>query len=175
MWSSNCSHVLLSDSYYFTPGAFLMETAPPQVPYTSTLSQTECGHVLGSPWRRVDQFSVVTATLYLSQGKYWIVEKLSCFFLVPLAFMNQHEQKPKKVLFFFFFSFRSIWASPVAQMVKNLPANARDVGPIPGLGRSPGEGNGCLLQYSCLEHSMDRGAWQATVQGVTKSWTQLTD
>ena len=47
-------------------------------------------------------------------------------------------------------------------MVKNLPANAggaRDTGSIPGLGRSPGEGNGYLLQYSCLENSIDRGAW----------------
>ena len=44
---------------------------------------------------------------------------------------------------------------------------------IPGLGRSPGEGNGHPLQYSCLEISMDRGVWWATVHGVTKSWTQL--
>ena len=44
-------------------------------------------------------------------------------------------------------------------MVKNLPANAGDMGLIPGLGKSPGEGNGNPLQYSCLEDSMDRGAW----------------
>ena len=59
-------------------------------------------------------------------------------------------------------------------MVKNLPANAgdtRDVSSIPRSGRSPGGGNGNPLQYSCLEESMDRGAWQATVQGVTKSRT----
>ena len=59
-------------------------------------------------------------------------------------------------------------------MVKNLPANAgdtRDVSSIPRSGRSPGGGNGNPLQYSCLEDSMDRGAWQATVQGVTKSRT----
>ena len=58
-------------------------------------------------------------------------------------------------------------------MVKSLPANAgdaRDVGLIPGLGRSPGGGNGNPLQYSCLKNSMDRGAWQAIVYGVTKSW-----
>ena len=57
-------------------------------------------------------------------------------------------------------------------MVKNPPANAedaRDVGSIPGSGRSPGEGNGYPLQYSCLEKSMDRGAWWATVQGVAKN------
>ena len=50
-------------------------------------------------------------------------------------------------------------------MVKNLPVNAedlRDLGSIPGLGRSPGEGHGNPLQYSCRENSMDRGAWQAT-------------
>ena len=46
---------------------------------------------------------------------------------------------------------------------------------IPGLGRSPGEGNGNPLQYSCLENSMDRGAWQATVHGVAKSQTRLSE
>ena len=49
--------------------------------------------------------------------------------------------------------------------------NAEDLGSIPGLGRSPGEGNGNPLQYSCLENPMDRGAWQATVHGVAKSRT----
>ena len=61
--------------------------------------------------------------------------------------------------------------------VKNLPAHigdAGDMGSISELGRSPGVGNGNLLQYSCLENSMDRGAWQATAHGVTKSQTQLT-
>ena len=53
--------------------------------------------------------------------------------------------------------------------------NAGDSGSIPGSGRSPGEGNGYPLQYSHLENSMDRGAWQATVHGVTKSWTQPSD
>ena len=52
-------------------------------------------------------------------------------------------------------------------MVKNLPANAEDLGSVPGLGRSPGGGNGNPLQYSCLENAMDRGAWQARVHGVT--------
>ena len=61
-------------------------------------------------------------------------------------------------------------------MVKNPPAKAGDTGDtslIPGLGRSPGEGNGNPLQYSCLENPMDRGAWRATVHGVAKSRTQL--
>ena len=60
-------------------------------------------------------------------------------------------------------------------MVKNLPANARDMDLIPELGRSPGEGNGRLLQYSCLGNLMDGGAWQATVHRVAKSWTWLTN
>ena len=66
-------------------------------------------------------------------------------------------------------------------VIKNPPAiqetayNARDVGLIPGSGRAPGEGNGNSLQYSCLENSMDGGAWWATVHGVAKSWTRLSD
>jgi len=53
-------------------------------------------------------------------------------------------------------------------VVKNLPANAEDAGSTAGWGRCPGEGNGNPLQYSCLENPMDKGAWQATVHGVTK-------
>ena len=53
-------------------------------------------------------------------------------------------------------------------VVKNLLANAGDTGSVPGLGRSPGEGNGNPLQYSCLKNLMDRGAWQATVCRVIK-------
>ena len=63
----------------------------------------------------------------------------------------------------------------MAPGVKNPPANAEDAGSIPGSGRSPGEGNGNLLQYSCLGHPMGRGAWRATLHGVAKSWTQLSD
>ena len=63
-------------------------------------------------------------------------------------------------------------------MVKNPPANAGDTGngvSILESGRSPGGGNGNPLEYSCLENSMDRGIWQATVQGVEKSPTQLSN
>ena len=59
--------------------------------------------------------------------------------------------------------------------VKESACNARDLGLISGLGRFPGEGNGNPLQYSCLENPMDRGAWWATVHGVSKSWTRLSD
>ena len=65
-------------------------------------------------------------------------------------------------------------ASSGGTVVSNSPANAgdaREVGLIPGSGRSPGEGNGNSLQYFCLENSMDRGTWWATVHGVAKSWT----
>ena len=71
-----------------------------------------------------------------------------------------------------------LWASQVVLVVKNPPASARDIrdtGSIPGSGRSPGGGYGNPLQYSCLENPMDRGAWQATVHGVAKSQTGLSD
>ena len=60
---------------------------------------------------------------------------------------------------------------PDGSMVKNPPAKAGDVGLVPRSGRSPGEGNGSPLQYSGLEDPMDRGAWWAMVQRVTKSQT----
>ena len=69
-------------------------------------------------------------------------------------------------------------ASQVALVIKNLPASAgdaRDSSAIPGSGKSPGVGNGTPFQYSCLENFMDRGAWWATVHGVAKSQTPMTD
>ena len=63
------------------------------------------------------------------------------------------------------------WSDLAAAVVRNMPSNARDAGSIPGLGRSPGKGNGYPLQYSCLENYMDRGAWRAAVHGVTESDT----
>ena len=68
-------------------------------------------------------------------------------------------------------SYAQYMGFPVGTSVKNPPANAgdiRDMGSIPGSGRSPGEGNGNPLQYSCPENPMDRGAWRATVHGVAK-------
>ena len=67
-------------------------------------------------------------------------------------------------------------ASQVALVIKNLPGNARDIidrGPVPGSGRSPGGGNGNLLQCCCLGNPLDRGAWRATVHTLTKSRTRL--
>ena len=66
------------------------------------------------------------------------------------------------------------WGFPGGSDNKESARNAGDPGSIPGLGRSPGEGNGCPLQY-CLEDSMDRGAWWATAHGVAKNRTRLSD
>ena len=63
---------------------------------------------------------------------------------------------------------------PAGSVLKNPPASARDLGSMPGSGRSPGGGNGNPLQYFCLGNPMDRGAWRVTVHGVRKSQTGLT-
>ena len=82
-------------------------------------------------------------------------------------------RKTKEVKFCFYHITSKVHGFPGGSVVKNLPANAGDTGLIPGLARSPGGGNGNAFQYSCLENSMDRGAWRATVHGVAKSRTQL--
>ena len=64
---------------------------------------------------------------------------------------------------------------PGGSAVKNPPANIGDVGSIPRLGRAPGEGNGNSLQYTCLGNPMDRETWWATLHGITKSQTQLSN
>ena len=83
------------------------------------------------------------------------------------SLLRHHNLKASILL-----SLLSLWASLIDQMVKNMPAiwESRS---IPGLGRPSGEGNGNPLQYSCLENSMDRGAWQTKIHGVAKSWTWL--
>ena len=72
-----------------------------------------------------------------------------------------------------FCCFKSPRGFPGGSVVKNPPANAGDLGSIPGSRRSPGGGNGNPLQYSRLDIPMDRGAWRATVNRVEKSWTLL--
>ena len=71
--------------------------------------------------------------------------------------------------------FKSNYGFPGGSVVKNLPANARDLGLIPGLGRFPGEANGNPLQYSCLENPRDRRAWWAAICGVAESRTRLSN
>ena len=78
-------------------------------------------------------------------------------------------------LWFFGQATSTSWASLVAQLVKNPPASAGDTGSIPGSERSPGEGNGNPLQYSCLGNPLDRGTWQSTGHGVAKSQRRLSD
>ena len=70
---------------------------------------------------------------------------------------------------------RLLIRSPGGSDGKESACNAGDLCSIPGSGRSPGERKGYPLQYSCLENSMDSGAWFATVHGITNSWTQLSD
>ena len=72
----------------------------------------------------------------------------------------------------FVFSHR-VTGFPGGSVIKNPPANAGDTGSVPGPGRSPSEGNGNPLHYSCLENPMGRGPWRATVHEVSKSWTWL--
>ena len=67
------------------------------------------------------------------------------------------------------------WDLPGGSDGKESACNVGDLALIPVSGRSPGEGNGNLLQYACLENSMDRGAWRDIVHGLAKSWTQLND
>ena len=71
--------------------------------------------------------------------------------------------------------YQIILGFPAGSDSKESAFNAEDQALTPGSERSPGEGNGYPLQYSCLENPMDRGAWQAIAHGFTKSWTQLSD
>ena len=71
------------------------------------------------------------------------------------------------------FLFYPLLGFPGGSVVNDLPADGEDTGSIPGSGRSPGEGKGNPLQYSCLGNLTDRGAWRATEYGVTESQTQL--
>ena len=98
---------------------------------------------------------------------------LKVFYVFLLLF--QQSWNSFRGLYFSIWALSS-WASQVLLVVKSLPANAGEVrgsGSIPGLGRSPGEGNGNPLQYSCLGNPMARGAWWAIVHEVVKSWMHL--
>ena len=115
--------------------------------------------------------------------------KISLDLLLSLSFCTQththththtHKKKAKETNMLsrnltFEPRYRDFMGFPGGSDDKAPACNAGDPGLIPGLGRSPGEGNGNPLQYSCLENSMDGGAWLATVHGVAKSWTQLSD
>ena len=96
-----------------------------------------------------------------------MVEHLGCF---KTDLLSNYEMN--NLVHMSFCTCTDIHDFPAGAAVKNPPANAqeaRDTGLIPGSGRSPGEGNGNPLQYSCLENPMDRGAWQAAVHGSQRS------
>ena len=84
-------------------------------------------------------------------------------------------QSYTRIFSFFFFFFSWDIVSVGDSDGKESACNVRDLGSVPGLGRSPGGGHGSPLQYSCLENPMDRGTWQAAVHGVAKSWTRLSN
>ena len=112
-------------------------------------------------------------------GMKWALIQSSQVELVPLKqwlHILQSEPSKTKEIRKTSLLFKPTLGSPGGTVVNNLPSNAgytRDTGSIPGLGRSPGVGNGNPLQYSCLENSMDRGVWQATFYGVANKGTQL--
>ena len=95
--------------------------------------------------------------------------------------LNTHSNKDISDPFYLFGFFIRLSRAPIeaaenrgfpgGSVIKNMLANAGYMSLIPALGRSPGEGNGNPLQYCCLENSMDRGLWWATVHGVAKNWT----
>ena len=101
-------------------------------------------------------------------------EKLSCdipMFPVPIL----SSPSSKKLLYPQFGFSKIIKVFSGGSGGKESSCQAGDMGSIPGLGRSLGEGNGYPLQYSCLENSMDRGAWRTMAHGVTKSWSWLSN
>ena len=112
--------------------------------------------------------SLCSLTPSITVSPPWTVRSLSRFYVIQLPlFLASYLFLGKRIPLLWFHLY-----SCVALVVKNLPANTgdvRDSGSIPGSGRSPGGGHANSLQYSCLENPMDRGAWQATVHGVTKS------
>ena len=88
------------------------------------------------------------------------LHSLCCLLLLVSKYLLHSEIEPVSL---------ALVSFPSRSDGKTSACNAGDLGSIPGSGRSPGEGNGNPLQYSCLEKSMDRGAWQATVHGITES------
>ena len=98
--------------------------------------------------------------------------RLGCIHI--LAIVNNVAINAGMQISFRYPIFISFWF-PGGSDGKTSACNAGDLGSIPGLGRSPGEGNGNPLQHSCLENPMDRVAWWAAVQGVAESWTRLSD
>ena len=115
----------------------------------------------GTSWEKITQ-NILKSHLRTAENPF-------DFSTLGTSWMSLYNVIPIWLLYLSTFSF------PGGSDSKESACNAGDLGLIPGLGRSLGEGNSYPLQYSCLENSMDRGAWQATVHGVAKNWTWLSD
>ena len=121
--------------------------------------------------------SLVLSLLYspvlTSEHDYWKNHSIDYTYL--FFFWPYRSLSAKRCLCFLICCLGLSWGFSGGSDGKEPAGNAGDPGLIPGSGRSPGEGNGNPLQYSCLENPMDREVWQATVHTVTKNWTQLSD
>ena len=142
-----------------------------------------------SPWHSIGSFALNELAIHVrvysqAHNSVSLIYVPIVLIIIALCYSFKMGSIKPPALFFFlkiifiiwcFFGFIHILGVfPDDKVIKNLPANAedaRDAGSIPGLGSSPGAGNGNLLQYSCLENPMERGAWRATVHRVAKSWT----
>ena len=110
--------------------------------------------LLGDPWNK----SLAALNLKKKRLASWFGQRAASFLLLIISYWAL-----------------TLRCFPGSSASKESACHSGDPGSIPGSGRSPGEGNGLPLQYSCLENTMDRGTWWATVHGVAKSRTRLSD
>ena len=99
-----------------------------------------------------------------------LVDKKLYIYMFNSGILFSHENE---TIVIFETTLIELWGFPGGSDSKESDCNVGNLGSVPGLGRSPGEGNGNPLQNSCLENPMDRGAWRPTVHSVTKSQMQL--
>ena len=142
------------------------------------LEKKQAAHssILGLPfwlsWQRICLQMQETWVRSLGLEDPWRREQLHTPVFWPLEFHGLYGPWGRKE------SYMIEWLTlgfPGGLAGKESACNVGDLGSIPGLGRSSGEGNSYALKYSCLENPMDKGAWWATVHGVAKSWTRLSD
>ena len=128
-------------------------------PVLTVVSQPSCRFL-----RRQVRWSDISIPLRISHSLFWSTQSKGPIWIILTIFQKSAKE------------YKDFKGCTVESVIKISPAHVGDPGDtglIQGLGRFPGEGNGDLLQYSCLENPMDRGAWRAIVHRVTKSWTQL--